>query len=107
MVPALPLPDATPDMSNVLTNNPHIVIARPPRRIRTPKLPAEPAAVIVGREGRATAGAGSGPGGGRGAAVCGRDGQVEEGAEVAQSAARVPSLPELDCLIFQERCLSF
>jgi hypothetical protein len=34
-------------MSIVLTNHPHIVIARPPRRIRKP---AKPAGVIVGRK---------------------------------------------------------
>jgi hypothetical protein len=36
--------------SSVLTHNPHIVIARPPRRIRKAAEPAKPAAVIVGRK---------------------------------------------------------
>jgi hypothetical protein len=35
----------------MLTDKPHIVIARPPRRIRKPSpKPAKPAAVIVGRK---------------------------------------------------------
>ncbi len=37
-------------MSAMLTNNPNIVIARPPRRIRKPKTAAQPAAVVVGRK---------------------------------------------------------
>ena len=34
----------------MLTDNPHIVIARPPRRIRKAQPAAKPAAVIVGRK---------------------------------------------------------
>ena len=34
----------------MLTDNPHIVIARPPRRIRKAQPPAKPAAVIFGRK---------------------------------------------------------
>jgi hypothetical protein len=34
----------------VLTDKPHIVIARPPRRIRKASKPAKPVAMIVGRK---------------------------------------------------------